>query len=119
MEKAKMIVQCKNWNNSATTRPFHHVRSALERSTPVDEIQVLNHQNPANIAEDTIILQSNTVSPNHHVCCNKLNNLTADRPFYYVVSTLETSTPEDAFLALHHQNPTNIDDNTTILVIIL
>jgi hypothetical protein len=55
MEKAKMIVQCKNWNNSATTRPFHSVRSALEKSTPVDEIRVLNHQNPADIDEDTII----------------------------------------------------------------
>jgi len=56
MEKAKMIVQCKNWNNSATTCRFHPVRSALERSTPVDEIQLFDHQNPADIAEDTIIL---------------------------------------------------------------
>jgi hypothetical protein len=56
IEKAKMIVQCKNWNNSATNRPFYPVRSAIKRSTPVDEIQVLDHQNPADIAEDTIIL---------------------------------------------------------------
>jgi hypothetical protein len=56
MAKVKMIVRCKNWNNSGTTRPFHSIRSALERSTPVDEIQVLNHQNPADIDEDTIIL---------------------------------------------------------------
>jgi hypothetical protein len=32
------------------------VRSALERSTPVDEIQVLEHQNPGGVAEYTIIL---------------------------------------------------------------
>jgi hypothetical protein len=56
MEKAKMIVQCENWNNSAFTCPFHPVRSELKRSTPVDEIQVLDHQNPADISEDTIIL---------------------------------------------------------------
>jgi hypothetical protein len=56
MEKAKMIVRCKNWNNSEKTRQFHSVRLALERSTPVDEILVLNHQNPANFDEDTIIL---------------------------------------------------------------
>jgi hypothetical protein len=56
METAKMIVQCKNLNNSAATCPFHPVRSELERSTPVDEIQVLYHQNPAGIAENTIIL---------------------------------------------------------------
>ena len=56
MEKAKMIVQCKNWNNSATTRPFHPIRSALERSTLLNDIQVLDHQNPADIDEDTIIL---------------------------------------------------------------
>jgi hypothetical protein len=56
MEKAKMIMQCKNWNNSATTRPFHPVKSALEKSTPLDEIQVLDHQNPADIAEDTTII---------------------------------------------------------------
>jgi hypothetical protein len=56
MEKAKMIARCKNWNNPGTTRPFHSLGSALERSTLVDEIRVMNHQNPANIDEDTIIL---------------------------------------------------------------
>jgi hypothetical protein len=66
MEKSKMIVRCKNWNNSETTHPFHSVRSALERSTPVDEIQVLNHQNPANIAEDTIILVIIIPAQFHH-----------------------------------------------------
>jgi hypothetical protein len=56
MENAKMIVQCKNLNYSAATCPFYPVRSALETSTPLDEIQVLDHQNPAGIAEDIIIL---------------------------------------------------------------
>jgi hypothetical protein len=66
MEKAKMIVQCKNLNNAATTCPFHPVRSALERSTPVDEIQVLDHQNPAGIAEDSIILVIIIQTQFHH-----------------------------------------------------
>jgi hypothetical protein len=56
MEKAKMIVQCKNWNNSATTHLFHSVRLALERSTLLDEIRVFNHQNSADSAEVKIIL---------------------------------------------------------------
>jgi hypothetical protein len=45
--------------------------------------------------------------------------LTANRPFDSVVSALERSTPVDVFLVLYHQNPTNIDEDTTILVIIL
>jgi hypothetical protein len=40
--------------------------------------------------------------------------LTADRPFYPAVSALEISTPLDAFLAFDHQNPTDIDEDTTI-----
>jgi hypothetical protein len=48
MEKAKMVVQCNNLNNSATTCPFHPVRSALERSTPVDEIHVCGMLNRSN-----------------------------------------------------------------------
>jgi hypothetical protein len=63
MEKAKMIVKRKNLNNSATTCLFHPVRSALEISTPVDEIQVLDHQNTAYIAEDTIIIQKRFTTP--------------------------------------------------------
>jgi hypothetical protein len=66
MEKAKMIVQCKNWNNSTTTRLFHPVRSALEISTPVDEIRVLDHQNRADIDEDTIIIVIIIQTPFHH-----------------------------------------------------
>ena len=45
--------------------------------------------------------------------------MTAKRPFDSVVSALERSTPVDVFLVLDHQNPTNIDEDTTILVIIL
>jgi hypothetical protein len=44
------------YNNSAAACPFNPVRLAFEISTPVDEIRVLDHQNPANIDEDTIIL---------------------------------------------------------------
>jgi hypothetical protein len=66
MEKAKMIVRCKNWNNSGTTCLFHPVRSALERPTLLDEIRVLDHQNPADIDEDTIILVIMIRTQFHH-----------------------------------------------------
>jgi hypothetical protein len=56
MAKAKMIVRCKNWNSSGETRLFHSVNFASEISNPLDTIQVLNHQNQANIDEDAIIL---------------------------------------------------------------
>jgi hypothetical protein len=64
--KAKLIVQCKNWNNSETTTMCHPIRSELERSTPVDEIRVLDHQNPADIDEDTIILVIIIQTQFHH-----------------------------------------------------
>jgi hypothetical protein len=46
----------KNSNNSSKADQFQSVEMALERSTPVNEILVLDHQNPANIDVDTIVL---------------------------------------------------------------
>jgi hypothetical protein len=79
MEKAKMIVQCKNLNNSATTCLFHPVRSAIERYTPVDEIQVLYHQNPAGIAEDTIIRVIIIQTQFHHTIMVVVTNADSQR----------------------------------------
>jgi hypothetical protein len=56
-----------NWNNSGTTCPFHPVRLELERSTPVEETQVLDHQNPADIDEDSIVLVIMIRTQFHHV----------------------------------------------------
>jgi hypothetical protein len=82
----------------------------------------LYHQNPADIDEDTIILVIMIQTQFHHTVLlvgTKCNDLTADRPFYSAVSAFKISTPVDVFIALDHQNPTNIDEDTTILVIIL
>jgi hypothetical protein len=49
----------------------------------------------------------------------QLNNSTADRHCYSAISSLERSTPVDAFGVFDHQNPTNIDEDTTILAIII
>jgi hypothetical protein len=80
MEKAKMIMQCKNWKNSATTCLFHPVRSALKIYTPVDEIQVLDHQNPADIAEDTIILVIIIRTQFHHTIMFVVTNAITCHP---------------------------------------
>jgi hypothetical protein len=45
--------------------------------------------------------------------------LTADRPFYSKISELERSIPVNAIQAMDHQNLTNIDEDTTILAIIM
>jgi hypothetical protein len=67
MEKAKMMALCKKWNNSETTCPFHPVRSAFEISTPLDEVQVLDHQYPGDIDEDMIVLMVMIQTQFHHV----------------------------------------------------
>jgi hypothetical protein len=43
--------------------------------------------------------------------------LTANRQFYSKISAFERSTPVDAFIGLNHQNPTDIDEDTTIIIL--
>jgi hypothetical protein len=84
---------------------------ALKRFTPVDAIQLLNHQNPANIDDDTIILVIIIQNRVHHVilvCCNKLNKSTSNRPFYSKVSALKSSDYGNASPIFHNPNPGDI-----------
>jgi hypothetical protein len=67
-------VCCKKGNNSTVMCLFHLIRSALERSTRVDEIRVLYHQNPANIVEDAIILAIIIRAQVHHIILYVVTN---------------------------------------------
>jgi hypothetical protein len=48
-----ILVCCEDCNNSTTTDLFQSVRLALERSTPVDALRVVDHQYPTSIGNDT------------------------------------------------------------------
>jgi hypothetical protein len=56
----------------------------------------------------------NTIPPYHHVCYNKVNNFASDGPFYFATSELKRSTAVDTFQVFDIQNPTKIDENTTV-----
>jgi hypothetical protein len=68
-------------NDSITTDPFLSVRSALARSTPVDALQVVYHQNPASIGKDIIIYVSSNISQVQHVILFVVTNLITLRTF--------------------------------------
>jgi hypothetical protein len=108
----EIIDGCNNLNISITIQLFQTIISALEGYTYVDEIRVLDHQNPADIDEDTIILvimiQTQLLSSYHPFGCNKCINLTEDRLFSSTVSAFKRSTSVDAFILLDHQNPTDL-----------
>jgi hypothetical protein len=67
-------------NNSKTTDPFQSVRSALERSTPLDALRVINHQNPTSIGEDTIICVSLNIAQDEQILSVVTNPITP-QPF--------------------------------------
>jgi hypothetical protein len=79
----------------------------------------LDHQNPADIDEDTIILVIIIRMQHHPVCCNKCNNFKSNHPFFSTFSVLEKSIPVDAIGVFDHQNMTNIDEDPRIPVIIM
>jgi hypothetical protein len=81
----------------------------LENSDHEDVIRISDCPTPEETEYSTIIL----------CCCNKCNNLTDDRPFYYAISALERFIQVDAIQAFDHQNLTDIDEDTTILAIIM
>jgi hypothetical protein len=75
-------------------------------------IQVLDHQNPADIDEDTISLV-NIIQPQiHHVilvCCNKRKNSTTNSPFFSVVPALKISLDVDAIRVFERRHPDGIE----------
>jgi hypothetical protein len=62
---------------------------------------------------------SNTISSHHPVCCNKCNKLAANRLFYSAISALQRYNQVDVIQVFDNQNITNIDEDTTILAIIM
>jgi hypothetical protein len=65
--QVRTLVCHEKCNNSTTTDQFQSVRSELARSTPIDALRVVDHQNPTSIGKDTIICVSGNISQVQHV----------------------------------------------------
>jgi hypothetical protein len=81
--RGRILVHREKCNNSTTPDPFQSARSALARSTPIDALRVVDHQNPTSIGKDTIICVSGNISQVQHVILFVVTNWITPQPFVH------------------------------------
>jgi hypothetical protein len=117
--KAKNPVGCNLCDISTTIHRFETIISALERSTPVDAFQTLDHCNTISIDDDMTILVS-TIETHFQsivpVCCKNHSNSTRTCQIQPEIPALNAPTSLDEIQTFEHQNPTGIDKDSTISV---